>query len=133
MNKNYLDLLDELRTIAQLGLNYSQNFYDRENYTRLMQLAADSYSEITGLTSNEIKNRFSKELGYITPKIGVSCALFNDDGQLLLEYRSDDKLWGLPGGWVDIGEGPEIAVKRELMEEANLVVEPIEVINVSSG
>ncbi len=128
MSKNYLDLLDELRTIAQLGLNYSQNFYDRENYTKLMQLAADSYSEITGLTSNEIKNRFSKELGYITPKIGVSCALFNDDGQLLLEYRSDDKLWGLPGGWVDIGEGPEIAVKRELMEEANLVVEPIEVI-----
>jgi 8-oxo-dGTP pyrophosphatase MutT (NUDIX family) len=128
MEKNYLDLLDELRAIAQLGINYSKNPYDLEKYNRLLQLAANGYSEITGLPSEEIKERFKKELGYITPKIGVNGVLFNAEGQILLEHRSDDLLWGIPGGWVDVGEGPETALKREFMEEANLVVEPMEII-----
>ncbi|WP_183576668.1 NUDIX hydrolase N-terminal domain-containing protein [Mucilaginibacter sp. X5P1] len=127
-NKNYLDLLDELRSIAQLGLNYSKNHHDIENYNRLLQLAADNYSDITGLSSDEIKNRFKQELGYVTPKVGVNGALFNEQGQLLLELRSDDLLWGMPGGWVDIGESPDTAIKREFMEEANLVVEPMGII-----
>jgi 8-oxo-dGTP pyrophosphatase MutT (NUDIX family) len=126
--KNYLDLLDELRSIAQLGINYAKDPFDLERYHRLLQLAAYYYSEITGLPSEEIKARFSKELGYITPKIGVNGALFNGKGQLLFEQRSDDGLWGIPSGWVDVGEGPETALKREFMEEANLVIEPVGII-----
>ncbi len=124
MKKNYLDLLDELRAIAQLGINYTKNPYDLEKYNRLMKLACDGYSEITGLPSEEIAERFRKELGYITPKIGVNGVLFNNEGEILLEHRSDDGLWGIPGGWVDVGEGPEDCLKREFMEEANLVIEP---------
>ncbi len=30
MTKNYLDLLDELRAIAQLGINYSKDPFDLE-------------------------------------------------------------------------------------------------------
>ncbi len=127
-NKNQLDLLDELRSIAQLGINYAKDPFDLERYRRLLQIAADSYSEITGLPSEEIKARFSKELGYITPKIGVNGALFNSEGKILLEQRSDDGLRGIPSGWVDVGEGPETALKREYMEEANLVIEPLDII-----
>jgi len=123
MNKNYLNLLDELRSIAQLGLNYSKNEHDLLRYHRLLEIASDNYAEITGLPSEEIKERFKKELGYITPKIGVNGAIFNEAGQILLENRSDDLLWGIPGGWVDVCEGPEDAIKREFMEETNLVVE----------
>jgi len=128
MSKNYLDFLDELRAIAQLGINYSKNPYDLEKYNRLLQLASDGYSEITGLPSGKIMERFKKELGYITPKIGVTGILFNMDGKMLLEHRSDDLLWGIPGGWVDVGEGPEAAIKREFMEEAELVIEPLDII-----
>ncbi len=128
MNRNYLDLLDELRSIAQIGLNFSKNHYDRQNYERLLQLAANHYSDITGLESDAIVERFKSELGYITPKIGVNGILFNDKGEILLEHRSDDLLWGIPGGWVDVGEGPETALKREFIEEANLVVEPVDII-----
>jgi hypothetical protein len=60
MKKNYLDLLDELRSIAQLGLNYSKNPYDIVNYNRLLQLAVDNYSDFTGLPTEEIKERFAK-------------------------------------------------------------------------
>ena len=97
MNKNYLNLLDELRSIAQLGLNYSKNEHDLLRYHRLLEIASDNYAEITGLPSEEIKERFKKELGYITPKIGVNGAIFNEAGQILLENRSDDLLWGIPG------------------------------------
>jgi len=128
MKKNYLDLLDELRAIAQLGINYSQNPFDLERYNKLLQMAADGYEEISGLPSAEIKERFAKELGYITPKIGVNGILFNDQGQLLLDHRNDDHLWGIPSGWVDVGESPEAAMKREFMEEASLVVEPLDII-----
>ena len=126
--ENYLDLLDELRSIAQLGINYAKDPFDLERYHKLMQLAVGSYSEITELPSDEIKERFKKELGYITPKIGVNGALFNGNGEILLEQRSDDNLWGIPSGWVDVGESPETALKREFMEEANLVIEPLEII-----
>jgi hypothetical protein len=35
MEKNIVDLLDQVRSIAQLGLNFSKDPYDRERYTRL--------------------------------------------------------------------------------------------------
>src|SRR5580692_220978 len=112
MEKNLLDLLDQLRSIAQLGLNYSKDPFDRERYTRLMHLAAEQYSTITGLTTETISERFARELGYITPKIGVQGALFDDSdmGKILLEKRVDDALWGMPAGWVEVGEGPAAAI-----------------------
>jgi ADP-ribose pyrophosphatase YjhB (NUDIX family) len=129
MQKNYLNLLDEIRSIAGLGINYTQNPYDLERYNRLQQIAADNYAALTGLAPAEILERFKKELGYITPKIGVN-GIFDANGQILLEQRSDDSLWGIPGGWVDMGESPEVALKREFMEEASLVIEPVEIIKI---
>ncbi len=128
MKKNYLDLLDQLRAIAQLGINYSKDPYDLERYHRLMELACSEYAEFTGLKPASIRERFSWELGYITPKLGVQGALFDADGKLLLEQRKDDALWGLPSGWVEAGEGPGTALVREFQEEAGLEVEPVKVI-----
>lgn len=128
MTKNYLDLLDQIRSIAQLGINYSKDPFDLERYHRLMALACAEYAEFTGLEPAAIRERFSRELGYITPKLGVQGALFDSSGKLLLEQRIDDALWGLPAGWVEVGEGPETAVVREFGEEAGLQVEPVKII-----
>jgi ADP-ribose pyrophosphatase YjhB (NUDIX family) len=128
MQKNYLDLLDQLRSIAQLGLNYSKDPYDLERYHRLMGLPCAEYAELTGLQPESVRERFSRELGYITPKLGVQGALFDSEGKLLLEQRKDDAGWGLPSGWVEAGEGPETALVREFREEAALEVEPVTVL-----
>jgi ADP-ribose pyrophosphatase YjhB (NUDIX family) len=51
-------------------------------------------------------------------------AVFNDAGQILLVehvFRPDFP-WGLPGGWVEVGESPAEAVQRELEEELNLQI-----------
>jgi ADP-ribose pyrophosphatase YjhB (NUDIX family) len=129
---NLLDLLEEITAIAQLGLNYSKDPYDRGRYSRLLELAAGEYAAFTGFSTDSIRQRFTRELGYITPKIGVQGALFNTEGKILLEQRVDDSLWGLPAGWVEAGERPETAITREFREETGFIIEPIAILGFNS-
>ena len=48
--------------------------------------------------------------------------VFNDRREVLLQKRSDNGYWGLPGGVVDIGESVEQCVIREVLEETRLHV-----------
>ena len=60
----------------------------------------------------------------------TACALcVGDDGRVLLARRAGDVYhgyWDLPGGFLDEGEHPLDALRRELKEETDLVVEPEE-------
>lgn len=55
-----------------------------------------------------------------TPKIAVNALVFNDRGEVLLAKRSDNGLWCIPGGHVDLGETLAQACLRELREETGL-------------
>ena len=55
-------------------------------------------------------------------ELGVGALIFNAKGEILLEQRSDNGLWGAPGGGVNVGESIEDAIKREVKEETGLVV-----------
>ena len=58
------------------------------------------------------------------PKVAV-IALVLYQNQLLLTKRAVDPekgKWALPGGYMDAGEMPEEALKRELIEEVNLPI-----------
>jgi 8-oxo-dGTP pyrophosphatase MutT (NUDIX family) len=52
----------------------------------------------------------------------VSALIFDRQGRLLLQQRSDGGQWGLPGGSVEIGESVADAVVREVHEETGLTV-----------
>ncbi|HSK92182.1 MAG TPA: NUDIX hydrolase N-terminal domain-containing protein [Euzebyales bacterium] len=113
-------LLDEIQTIARNGLEFTENPYDRERYERLAGLASQSYAERLALADAEVRERFARELGYITPKVGADAAIFDGDERLLVERRSDDGCWGLISGWVEPGESPAETVVREAREETGL-------------
>ena len=130
--KTHLDFIDRLRGIAQTGLNHATDPHDKANYTEILALVAGEYAHVAGLAQEEILKRFQKELGYITPKVGVNGALFRADGTMLLERRADDGTWGVPGGWVDVGESPSESMRREFLEETGLHVTDCEVVQIFS-
>lgn len=70
---------------------------------------------------------------YASPK-PTACALVTDSqGRLLLARRRDEPFagcWDLPGGFVEEDEHPLAALRRELLEETGLEVEPLEFIGV---
>ena len=57
-------------------------------------------------------------------RASVSAVIFDRQGRLLLQQRSDGGQWGLPGGSVEIGESLRDAVVREVSEETGLTVAP---------
>lgn len=58
----------------------------------------------------------------------VAAALFDSENRVLLARRPEGKsmagLWEFPGGKIEVGETPEIALARELFEELTIKVDP---------
>ncbi len=65
-------------------------------------------------------------------RAGVAAILYNTEGQILLQRRSDNGLWGLPGGSVEIGESVRDAIVREVREETGLKAEVLRLIGIYS-
>lgn len=128
--ENRLSLLDQVRSIAQLGLHYANNPYDRDRYEMLLDLTSKEYSKISEIKENIVKERFMQDLGHITPKVGVNGVIFSKDRKILLERRADDGTWGIIGGWCEAGESPQESLKREFLEETGLKVEVNELIEI---
>ncbi|MEO8973270.1 MAG: NUDIX domain-containing protein [Ktedonobacteraceae bacterium] len=54
----------------------------------------------------------------------ASAIVTNEEGKLLLHKRSDNSLWGLPGGAMEVGESIGETIMREVKEETGLEVIP---------
>ncbi|MGN5649013.1 NUDIX hydrolase [Bacillus sp. Brlt_9] len=63
---------------------------------------------------------------------GVAVAVFNDQGQILLQQRRSG-IWGIPGGFVELGESTEEAGRREVLEETGIEIGTLQLISVFSG
>jgi 8-oxo-dGTP diphosphatase len=64
---------------------------------------------------------------------GVAAVIIDPAGQVLLQRRSDDGKWGLPGGGIEPGEEPADALVREIREETALEIVPERIVGVYSG
>ena len=59
----------EIQSLAQAGLAYTENAYDRERFERLREISAEMLSKKTDISLEKIKELFCNEKGYQTPKI----------------------------------------------------------------
>jgi ADP-ribose pyrophosphatase YjhB (NUDIX family) len=55
-------------------------------------------------------------------KAGVGVVVMDLEGRILLERRSDNGMWGLPGGAIEPGETIKQAAIREMEEETGLQI-----------
>jgi ADP-ribose pyrophosphatase YjhB (NUDIX family) len=117
MIPQWLDWARRLQAIAQNGLTYSDNHYDRERYEAVRDVAAEMMSAQSDAELASIGDLFAQQVGAATPKVDVRAAVFRDDTILLVKERSDG-LWTLPGGWADVNEPPSRAIEREVYEES---------------
>ena len=119
-----LDWARKVQAIAQNGLAFTQDPFDRERYTQLADLVASILSTELDVPVDRARGFWEAEEGYATPKVDVRGGIFEDGRVLLVRERSDGK-WTLPGGWVDVNDSPSGAVAREILEESGYQARPV--------
>lgn len=122
--------LRELQSIAQAGLTYTRDDYDRDRFARLRDLTAELLAEQTGQDAAEVTALLRVEQGYLTPKVDVRALVLNAAGDVLLTRERADGRWSLPGGWADPGESPREIAVREVREETGREVRAVRLLAV---
>ena len=113
----------ELQALAQAGLEYGRDRFDRERYERVRAIAAEMIACKADISLEKVKDLFCNETGYQTPKLDTRAAIFEDDKILLVQEL--DGRWSLPGGWVDAGLSVGENAVKEVKEEAGLDAEAL--------
>lgn len=119
-NRIWLDLIIELQSLAQAGLTYGKDIYDKERYERIREISAEMMSNIADVPLEKVKGLFCNEIGYQTPKIDTRAAIFKDN-KILLVHENNGK-WSLPGGWCDVNISVSENTIKEVKEESGLDV-----------
>lgn len=118
--KMWVDMIVELQSLAQAGLAYGKDAYDKERYERIREISAEMMSHIADIPLEKVKGLFCNEIGYQTPKIDTRAAIFKDDKILLVQEKNGT--WSLPGGWCDVTVSVAENTIKEVKEEAGLDV-----------
>lgn len=124
--ERYLQWAIELQSLAQAGLYYGKDPFDRERYQRIREISAEMIAHKADISLEKARDLFCCETGYQTPKLDCRAALFQDGNILLV--RENDGRWSLPGGWVDVNTSVIESTIKEVREEAGLTVRPERII-----
>ena len=111
-----------LQALAQSGLTFTKDKYDRERYEAMRTLSSRMMAMYTGVPATQIEALFEGEIGYATPKSdvrgGVRFTRADSDGP----GDSDSGRWTLPGGWADVNPTVTENVVKEVREESGFDV-----------
>jgi ADP-ribose pyrophosphatase YjhB (NUDIX family) len=129
MDHKWLDWAKQLQSIAQVGLAYSKDVFDRERFEQIRQISMEMMSQQTGTEMEKINDLFANETGYATPKVDIRAVVFKDNKLLMVREKLDGD-WSLPGGWADIGLTPSEVAVKEVKEESGFDVKAIKLLAV---
>lgn len=120
MNDKWLDFAIRIQSIAQTGLQYGKDKYDKERYEELRKISAEMISVKTDISIDKVYDLFCNETGYQTPKVDTRAAVFID-GKVLLVHENNGT-WSLPGGWCDVDQSVASNTIKEVKEETGFNV-----------
>ena len=132
MKEKWLFWASELQSIAQAGLTFCENNYDRERYEKIRNIVIEILHEYTEMDHKKIRELFASETGYQTPKVDIRASVFNDNKILMVKEKVDGA-WALPGGWADVNSSVSESAIRECKEEAGALVTPKRIIAIHMG
>lgn len=120
---DWIALSRELKSIADAGLRYGENPFDRERYERILEIAS------LPMQVAAPDFQWPQEFGYATPKVDVRGAVFDEENRILLVREASNGMWTLPGGWADLNQSPSANVIKEMREESGLIVEVVKLVS----
>ena len=88
----------------------------RAEYLDIQQLRGQFNSQAMAMYAKELTSPVT------VVKVGVGVIVVDNCGKILLEKRSDNGMWGLPGGGIEPGESVIETAHREVKEETNLEI-----------
>jgi hypothetical protein len=84
----WLQWARRLQSLAQAGLAFSKDEYDLDRFKQVLSLSAEIMAEGSGEPLERVEELFATESGYLTPKIDVRGAVFQDDRILMVREMS---------------------------------------------
>lgn len=112
-----------LKSIADLGLLYHNNEFDKERYEELRAISLRMLSTFSINNIAELNELLPVEKNYPTVKVDIRALILSSDKKVLLVKESMDGKWSLPGGWADVGYSAKETIKKEIKEETGLDAE----------
>ena len=125
--KHWLDIAKKISSIAQTGLAFTKDKYDKERYLELQNLSIDILKRLTEIETEKLDFIFNRDIGYQTPKVGIRAVVPEENRLLLVREKMDNK-WSLPGGYADLGMTPSQIAVKEVKEESGFDVEPVRIL-----
>ncbi len=119
MTDSLYQIADELRALANAGLRWCENDYDRERYEKALRASARIVSALENRSEEDVLAEYNGNLAHLSPVLCVEAAVVRD-GKILLIQRADDQTWAMPGGLLEVGESAASGAERELWEEAGV-------------
>ncbi len=129
--------IQQITALAQTGLAFNPDTYNRERYEAFLDLAAQMAATLNpNITldpelADALAQKWRREVGdgvpgYVTPKVGVGALVFNAHDEILLIERAEGG-WLFPTGWAEVGMAPAQVAAKEVREETGLLVTPLRV------
>ena len=122
MEHPWLTHLKRLHALAESGLAFVNDEFDKERYEEIALLSRTMLEDLCNIDIQTLGLVLSNEVKrYVTPQVAVRGAVFKGDKILLVKEKMDG-LWTLPGGYADVGLSAVENVEKEVWEEAGLTV-----------
>ena len=125
MTDRHLELARRLHALARTGLYFCANEYDRARYEEIERIVGEMLAWESPQEQQRLHALWAHESGYVTPKVDVRGASFDERGRVLLVRERLDGRWTLPGGWADVNESPSRAVEKEIEEESGFLARAV--------
>jgi ADP-ribose pyrophosphatase YjhB (NUDIX family) len=127
LENEILKIAKRVQAIAQAGLHFTNNPFDRERFEELREISVKLASEVTHAPIHKIQGLFTADRGFQTPKVDIRAVVLKEGQMLFVREKADNK-WSLPGGFADVNFSPREVAEKEVMEEAGLEVRAIRAI-----